>query len=44
MPDNTTMHPASAESMFSDIEDIIDDIRAGKMVIMGMGLENAFYY
>ncbi len=34
MPENTTIHPASAEMMFSDIEDIISDIRAGKMVIM----------
>ncbi len=34
MPDNTTIHPASADIMFSDIEDIIADIRAGKMVIM----------
>ena len=34
MPDKTTIHPASADIMFSDIEDIINDIRAGKMVIM----------
>ena len=31
---NTTVHPTSVESAFSDIEDIIDDIRNGKMVIM----------
>ena len=33
MRDKTTIHPA-AESMFSATEDIIEDIRAGKMVIM----------
>ena len=32
MPDNTTPHPHA--DMFSDIEDIIADIAAGKMVIM----------
>ena len=32
MPDNTTPHPHA--EMFSDIEDIIADIAAGKMVIM----------
>jgi 3,4-dihydroxy 2-butanone 4-phosphate synthase/GTP cyclohydrolase II len=31
---NTTVHPNAVESAFSDIEDIIDDIRNGKMVIM----------
>ena len=34
MPDNTTVHPSVQGSRFSDIEDIIADIAAGKMVIM----------
>jgi len=34
MPDNTTTHPASIGSAFSDVEDIVADIAAGKMVIM----------
>ncbi|HEY5644206.1 MAG TPA: bifunctional 3,4-dihydroxy-2-butanone-4-phosphate synthase/GTP cyclohydrolase II [Woeseiaceae bacterium] len=34
MPDNTKTHPHAAQSPFSDIEDIIADIAAGKMVIM----------
>jgi len=34
MPDNTTTHPRAMETPFSDIEDIIADIRGGKMVIM----------
>ena len=34
MSDNTTMHPSAIENAFSDIEDIITDIREGKMVIM----------
>lgn len=34
MSDNTTMHPSAIENAFSDIEDIIADIREGKMVIM----------
>jgi 3,4-dihydroxy 2-butanone 4-phosphate synthase/GTP cyclohydrolase II len=34
MPDNTTIHPNAASSPFSDIEDIIADIAAGKMVVM----------
>ena len=34
MPDNTTMHPSAIETPFSNIEDIIADIRDGKMVIM----------
>ena len=34
MPDNTTTHPSSIEHAFTDIEDIITDVRAGKMVIM----------
>ncbi len=34
MSDNTTMHPSAAGIAFSDIEDIIADIGAGKMVIM----------
>jgi 3,4-dihydroxy 2-butanone 4-phosphate synthase/GTP cyclohydrolase II len=34
MSDNTTMHPSALGNSFSDIEDIIADIRAGKMVIM----------
>ena len=34
MPDNTTTHPSAVAHTFSPIEDIIADIRAGKMVIM----------
>ncbi|MDX1516948.1 MAG: bifunctional 3,4-dihydroxy-2-butanone-4-phosphate synthase/GTP cyclohydrolase II [Woeseiaceae bacterium] len=34
MPDNTTTHPAALSAGFSPIEEIIEDIRAGKMVIM----------
>ena len=34
MSDNTTMHPSAMDAAFSDIEDIIADVRAGKMVIM----------
>ncbi len=34
MADNTTLHPSAVDSAFSDIEDIIADIGAGKMVIM----------
>ena len=34
MPDNTTTHPSAIEQAFTDIEDIITDVRAGKMVIM----------
>ena len=34
MPDNTTMHPSAIDDAFSDIKDIIADIKAGKMVIM----------
>ena len=34
MPDNTTMHPSAVDAAFSDIEDIVADIKAGKMVIM----------
>ena len=34
MPDNTTVHPSVKGARFSDIEDIIADIAAGKMVIM----------
>ncbi len=38
MSDNTTLHPTAMESArensFSDIDDIVADIRAGKMVIM----------
>lgn len=34
MPDNTTVHPSAANAPFSDIEDIIADIAAGKMVVM----------
>jgi len=34
MSDNTTMHPSAVDAAFSDIEDIISDIRAGKMVVM----------
>lgn len=34
MRNNTTIHPAAADTTFSSIEDIVADIRAGKMVIM----------
>lgn len=34
MSDNTTTHPSAIGTPFGDIEDIIADIRAGKMVIM----------
>ena len=34
MADKTTLHPSAAGTAFSNIEDIIDDIRNGKMVIM----------
>jgi 3,4-dihydroxy 2-butanone 4-phosphate synthase/GTP cyclohydrolase II len=34
MPEKTTLHPSAADSSFSEIEDIIADIRDGKMVIM----------
>ncbi|MEE8426968.1 MAG: 3,4-dihydroxy-2-butanone-4-phosphate synthase, partial [Woeseiaceae bacterium] len=34
MSDNTTTHPSAIGASFSKIEDIIADIRAGKMVIM----------
>lgn len=34
MSDNTTTHPSAVGVPFSDIEDIIADIRDGKMVIM----------
>ena len=34
MPNKTTMHPQVASSAFSNIDDIIGDIRDGKMVIM----------
>ena len=34
MADNTTVHPSAVDAAFSDIEDIIADIGAGKMVIM----------
>ncbi|MDH3748837.1 MAG: bifunctional 3,4-dihydroxy-2-butanone-4-phosphate synthase/GTP cyclohydrolase II [Gammaproteobacteria bacterium] len=34
MPDNTTTHPSAITSTFSNIDDIIADVRAGKMVIM----------
>jgi len=34
MPDNTTVHASAANSPFSNIEDIIADIAAGKMVVM----------
>ena len=34
MPDNTTPHPRARTKTFADIEDIIADIAAGKMVIM----------
>ena len=34
MAEKPTLHPSAKESAFSDIEDIIADIRDGKMVIM----------
>ena len=34
MADKTTIHPGIADSAFSNIEDIVADIRDGKMVIM----------
>lgn len=34
MPDNTTAHPSVINQPFSDIEEIVADIAAGKMVIM----------
>ena len=34
MADNTTQHPSARARSFADIEDIIADIAAGKMVIM----------
>jgi 3,4-dihydroxy 2-butanone 4-phosphate synthase/GTP cyclohydrolase II len=34
MPDNTKIHPSAAGVAFSNIEEIIADIRDGKMVIM----------
>ncbi len=34
MPDKTSIHPAAAGSAFSSTEEIIADIKAGKMVIM----------
>ena len=34
MSENTTIHPSAATKAFSDIEEIIADIDAGKMVIM----------
>ncbi|MDH4072179.1 MAG: bifunctional 3,4-dihydroxy-2-butanone-4-phosphate synthase/GTP cyclohydrolase II [Gammaproteobacteria bacterium] len=34
MPDNTKLHPVAASAAFSGIEDIIEDIRNGRMVIM----------
>ena len=34
MPENPTIHPSSSNIAFSDIEEIIADIRQGKMVIM----------
>ena len=34
MPDKTTIHPSAVDSAFSNIEDIIVDIKAGRMVVM----------
>ena len=34
MRNSTTIHPSAADATFSSIEDIIADVRAGKMVIM----------
>ena len=34
MPDNTTIHPSAVDDTFADIQEIIADIKDGKMVIM----------
>lgn len=34
MPNNTTTHPSAVSNTFADIQDIIADMKAGKMVIM----------
>jgi len=34
MSDTTTIHPSAMDAAFSDIEEIIADIKAGKMVVM----------
>ena len=34
MADNTTIHPSAIDAAFSNIEEIIADVAAGKMVIM----------
>ncbi len=34
MPDNTTIHPSALNNPFASIEEIIADIKAGKMVVM----------
>jgi 3,4-dihydroxy 2-butanone 4-phosphate synthase/GTP cyclohydrolase II len=34
MPEKTTIHPSAVDAAFSAIEDIIADIKAGKMVVM----------
>ena len=34
MPDKPTLHPAAKDSTFGDIDEIVADIAAGKMVIM----------
>ena len=34
MPDNTTIHPSAVDQTFAPIEEIIEEIRAGRMVIM----------
>jgi len=34
MPEKTTIHPSAADAAFSAIEDIVADIKAGKMVVM----------
>ncbi len=34
MPDNTTIHPSAMSNPFASIEEIIADIKAGKMVVM----------
>ena len=34
MVENTVLHPKASNFGFSDIEDIVSDIRDGKMVVM----------
>ena len=34
MPDNTTIHPRAVDDTFADIQEIIADIKDGKIVII----------